>query len=45
VKLLAQRFERDFEIFDQRIGFILSVEGVFVRVPNRVLGAVIDFPQ
>ena len=30
VELFAQGFERDFEIFDQRIGFILAVEGVFV---------------
>ena len=45
MQLFAQGFERDFEIFDQRIGFILVVEGVFVRVLNRVLGAVINFSE
>ena len=45
MQLFAQRFERDFQIFDQRIGFVLAVEGVFVGVLNRVLGAVINFPQ
>ena len=45
VQFFAQRFQRDFEVFDERVGFVLAVEGVFVRVLNRVLGAVIDLPQ
>ena len=45
MEFFAQRFEGDFEIFDERIGLVLAVEGVFVGVLNRVLGAVINFPQ
>ena len=45
VQLFAQRGQRDFEVFDQRIGLVLVVEGVFVRVLHRVLGAVVDLAQ
>ena len=45
VQLFAQRFETDFEIFDERVGFVLAVEGVFVRVFDRVLGAIINLAK
>ena len=35
VQLFAQRTERDFQIFDHRVAFVLSVERLF-RVPSIV---------
>jgi len=40
MQFFAQRFEGDFEIFDERIRLVLAVEGVLVGVFDRVLGTV-----
>ena len=45
VQLLAQGLQRHLQILDQRVGFVLGVEGVLVRVLHRVLGAVVDLAQ
>jgi len=39
------RRQRHFEVLDERVGLVLGVEGVLVRVLHRVLGAVVDLPQ
>jgi hypothetical protein len=45
MELLAQRFQRDFKVFDKWVGLVLAVECVFVRILNRVLGTVVDLPE
>ena len=45
MQFFAQRFQRHFKILDERIGFVLAVESVFVRVLNRVLGAIVNLTQ
>ena len=45
VELLAQGGQRDLEVLDERVGFVLAVERVLVRVLHRVLGAVVDLAE
>src|SRR5205814_5878970 len=45
VEFLAQRRQRHFEVLDQRVGLVLVVERVLVRVLHGVLGAVVDLPE
>src|SRR2546430_6141144 len=45
VQLLAQRRQRHLEILDERVGLVLRIEGVLVRVLDGVLGPVIDLSE
>src|SRR6266446_3748591 len=45
VQLLAERLQRHLEVLDERIGLVLGVERVLVRVLDRVLGPVVDLAK
>src|SRR5690606_21448710 len=42
VELLAQRVERDLQVLDDGVGLVLLLEGIDLRVPQRVLGHVVE---
>src|SRR6266542_1624533 len=45
VELFTEGGQGDFEVLDERVGFVLIVEGVLVRAFHGVLGAVVDLAQ
>ncbi len=45
MELFSKRSEGHLEIFNDRIGFILRIEGVLVRIFDRVFRAVINFSK
>src|SRR5205807_1098968 len=45
VQLLAEGRQGDLQVLDERIGLVLGVERVLVRVLDRVLGAVVDLAE
>ena len=45
MQFFPQGHQRDLQILDDGIRFILGIESIFVRVPNRMLRAIVNFPE
>ena len=45
MKFFPQGHQRDFQVLDDRIGFVLGVERIFMRILNRMFRAIVDLPE